>query len=78
MELRYIEDQDAGWSQVREALRRMWSHHADILSLVFAAGTPGIGIPLTEATSPATMFFLQTVAVPPNRFRPASKMGDLA
>eukprot|EP00208_Stichococcus_sp_RCC1054_P004326 CAMPEP_0206143018 /NCGR_PEP_ID=MMETSP1473-20131121/19032_1 /ASSEMBLY_ACC=CAM_ASM_001109 /TAXON_ID=1461547 /ORGANISM="Stichococcus sp, Strain RCC1054" /LENGTH=1731 /DNA_ID=CAMNT_0053538243 /DNA_START=203 /DNA_END=5398 /DNA_ORIENTATION=- len=65
-------------AEVREALRRMWSHHADILSLVFAAGTPGIGIPLTEATSPATMFFLQTVAVPPNRFRPASKMGDLA
>ncbi len=58
----------------------MWGHHAGFLRLLFAAGSPETGVPLAEAApaAPASMFFLQTVAVPPNRFRPASKMGDMS
>lgn len=66
--------------QVREALRRMWARHGDLLSLIFAANTQRSGLALPGGAGGTAdawrMFFLHAVAVPPNKFRPPSRMGD--
>ena len=66
-------------TQVREVLRRMWLRHGELLSLVFAvdaAHTAGLPRAAAAGSSAHHMFFLQTAAVPPNKFRPISKMGE--
>jgi len=67
-------------AQVREALRRMWARHGDLLSLIFAVDARRSGMEVLAAGGAAAetwrMFFLQTVAVPPNKFRPPSRMGE--
>lgn len=59
----------------------MWARHGDLLSLIFAvdAKRSGLELPVAGAAAAAAawrMFFLQTVAVPPNKFRPPSRMGE--
>jgi DNA-directed RNA polymerase I subunit RPA1 len=63
--------------QVREALRRMWARHGDLLSLIFATDAQRSGLALPGGGADSwRMFFLHAVAVPPNKFRPPSRMGD--
>lgn len=64
--------------QVREVLRRMWARHRDLLSLIFAADAQRSGLALQRSHSADSwrMFFLSALAVPPNKFRPPSRMGD--
>ncbi|KAJ3205963.1 hypothetical protein HDU82_004852 [Entophlyctis luteolus] len=66
--------------EVREHINLLFEREAKILNMVFGTnpdlrrpGTPGT---VMRVTSPH-IFFLEVVAVPPTRFRPASKMGDL-
>ncbi len=57
----------------------MWARHGDLLSLIFAADASrtGLAMPAGVAGGDAwRMFFLQAVAVPPNKFRPPSRMGE--
>ncbi|EEB08017.1 DNA-directed RNA polymerase I complex large subunit Nuc1 [Schizosaccharomyces japonicus yFS275] len=55
-------------TEVRNHLRRLFTKEGRVMSLLFAhkKGKP----------ASADMFFLHNIAVPPTRFRPASKMGD--
>jgi hypothetical protein len=66
--------------QVREALQRMWARHGDLLSLIFTTDAQRSGLALPCGVGGAAdswrMFFLHAVAVPPNKFRPPSRMGD--
>ncbi len=58
----------------------MWARHGDLLSLIFAVDARRSGMEVLAAGGAAAetwrMFFLQTVAVPPNKFRPPSRMGE--
>ncbi|KAK9816421.1 hypothetical protein WJX72_000053 [[Myrmecia] bisecta] len=68
-------------AEVREIMRRMWETNSDILSYLYAVEThsgPQNRRPLLKPPADAyRMFFLQTIAVAPNRFRPPSKLGDM-
>lgn len=73
-------------SEVREVMRRMWSHNSDVLRLLFAKdsrlsvlGSMNLqqhaarGRDFEQAYN---MFFLQVLPVAPNRVRPVSILGD--
>ena len=58
----------------------MWARHGDLLSLIFATDAQRSGLALPGGAGGGAdswrMFFLHAVAVPPNKFRPPSRMGD--
>ncbi|KAJ3199173.1 hypothetical protein HDU82_000666 [Entophlyctis luteolus] len=66
--------------EVREHINLLFERDAKILNMVFGTNPdlrrPGSSGTVMRVTSPH-IFFLEVVAVPPTRFRPASKMGDL-
>lgn len=76
-------------AEVREVLRRLWSNSSRILGLLYGSslvskpGCQGQGRSARTLRKAAAtlqgyqMFFLQTVAVPPNNVRPLSRMGEL-
>lgn len=62
-------------SRVREQLRTMWSRNsaqADFLTLIYNSRTVR-GLP----PSGPDMFFVEVLAVPPNRFRPVVELGSM-
>lgn len=64
--------------ECREHLRRLFRNEGSICALIF--GRHGPFAPVSkEGYSPASadMFFMEVVAVPPTRFRPAARMGEL-
>ena len=65
-------------TEVMEIMRRMWAVNGDILSYIFSSPKANRGRPQNAPAHRDTykMFFLQTVAVAPNKFRPASRVGD--
>ncbi|CAM6104025.1 unnamed protein product [Calypogeia fissa] len=64
-------------SEVREHLRRAWEIEERVCSLIWGAQN-AIGLLSTsrKKSSASDMFFLQTILVTPNRFRPPNKMDD--
>ncbi|EFJ45495.1 hypothetical protein VOLCADRAFT_105949 [Volvox carteri f. nagariensis] len=70
--------------EVEEHLRLLWQNEWPVLSLIYSAHvapTPGkrVGSRLmteAEARQAYRMFFLRVIAVPPNKFRPPSKVGE--
>lgn len=54
-------------SEVHHSLRLLWREEHELLEEVFSS---------SEGSNSFNMFFLHVLAVPPNRFRPESKMGD--
>ncbi|ORY31547.1 beta and beta-prime subunits of DNA dependent RNA-polymerase [Rhizoclosmatium globosum] len=65
-------------SEVRAHINLLFQRDAKILNMVFGT-SPDLrraGQQKGRVTSPH-IFFLEVVAVPPSRFRPASKMGDM-
>ncbi|KAI9332080.1 hypothetical protein BDR26DRAFT_899054 [Obelidium mucronatum] len=70
-------------SEVRAHIQLLFQRDAKILNMVFGNSADlkraGVGARAStglRTTSPH-IFFLEVVAVPPSRFRPASKMGDM-
>jgi DNA-directed RNA polymerase I subunit RPA1 len=71
--------------EVRAHLRRLFKNEPVICSLVY--GRHGSSVPATKDGKPPTafdlpkavadIFFMEVVPVPPTRFRPASKMGEM-
>ena len=74
-------------AEVREVLRRLWASDADVLSHLYALdlqlASPSLKKKGKRPQRPEgfkqayQMFFVQTVAVPPNSVRPMSRVGDL-
>ena len=75
-------------AEVREIMRRLWEKETDVLQFCYALDprfkTVKLPMPGTGSKQAAEafknvyqMFFVQTVAVPPNNVRPVSKMGDI-
>ena len=73
-------------AEVREVLRRLWSNDAEVLSHLYALDLQMGSPALKKGKRPQQqegfeqayqMFFVQTVAVPPNSVRPMSRVGDL-
>lgn len=77
--------------EVRAHLRRLFSNHAELMSLIYAPHGPlakatASRIPRSVSTpaklpsgrpvASADIFFMDVVSVPPSRFRPAATMGD--
>lgn len=63
--------------QVREHLRRAWEIEERICSLIWGAQRAiGLLPTSTKKSSASDMFFLQTLLVTPNRFRPPNRMDD--
>ncbi|KAI9199874.1 uncharacterized protein BJ171DRAFT_199397 [Polychytrium aggregatum] len=58
---------------VREHLRMLWRKESAILDLLFGVTDPKLG----KRISSPDIFFIETLAVTPTRFRPVSKMGDM-
>jgi DNA-directed RNA polymerase I subunit RPA1 len=70
-------------TEVREVLKRVWAANAPLLALVFPAEAARRGRRRRAGAAPARGpaagwrdFFIQTVPVAPNRFRPLNKVGD--
>ncbi|KAJ3375015.1 hypothetical protein GGF31_005737 [Allomyces arbusculus] len=69
---------------VKTILELLWVNDAPFLDLVFHSTFYDVPLVLNEteraayqAKSSPNMFFFDVVAVPPTKFRPASKMGDM-
>ncbi|SCV71244.1 BQ2448_2832 [Microbotryum intermedium] len=60
-------------SEVRAHLRLLFKNEAEIIALLYAPHGP---LSSTRPDASADIFFMDVVAVPPTRFRPASTMGD--
>ncbi|KDE04774.1 hypothetical protein MVLG_04828 [Microbotryum lychnidis-dioicae p1A1 Lamole] len=59
--------------EVRAHLRLLFKNEAEIIALLYAPHGP---LSSTQPDASADIFFMDVVAVPPTRFRPASTMGD--
>lgn len=77
--------------EVRAHLRRLFSNHAELMSLIYAPHGPlakataariprsvsaPAKLPSGRPVASADIFFMDVVSVPPSRFRPAATMGD--
>ncbi|KAJ3120698.1 hypothetical protein HK100_012689 [Physocladia obscura] len=66
--------------EVREHINLLFERDSKILNMVFGSSPDlrksGDNVNKARLTSPH-IFFLDVIAVPPTRFRPASKMGDM-
>lgn len=60
--------------EVRKEMERLFKEETDVLTLLYGANTPGSAGKSRKARF--TMFFIETLAVSPTRFRPPSVMGD--
>ncbi|KAJ3105589.1 hypothetical protein HDU97_007931 [Phlyctochytrium planicorne] len=60
--------------EVRAHLRVLWRREKILFDLLYGSSTKSSA---SRTSSCDNMFFLDVVAVPPNKFRPASKMGDM-
>ncbi|KAJ3114686.1 hypothetical protein HDU96_001778 [Phlyctochytrium bullatum] len=60
--------------EVRAHLRVLWKREKSFLDLLYGASTAR-GQPRTSSAD--RLFFLEVVPVPPSKFRPASKMGEM-
>ncbi|KAL8489243.1 hypothetical protein ACS0TY_025230 [Phlomoides rotata] len=58
-------------SEVKDILRRLWENEAPICSYI-----SDIQHQFSETTTGYSMFFLETILVPPIKFRPPAKGGD--
>jgi DNA-directed RNA polymerase I subunit RPA1 len=59
-------------TEVKESLRLLFENEQEIFSLVYNSRSPSKKA--TKVTE--EMFFMQTIFVPPNKYRPESKTGD--
>jgi len=59
--------------EVKEHLTRFWAKERPMLDLLYGTSSS----PKTPRTSSPDMFFINILAVPPNKFRPLSKMNDV-
>ena len=59
------------WSQVKELIKLLWEKEAKFFSYLSDIQRQGVG-----AKADHSMFFLETLLVPPIKFRPPSKGGD--
>ena len=73
-------------AEVREVMRRLWSNDSRILRQLYgsnpltALGSKNRAAKALQKTGGVDgyqMFFLQTIAVPPNNVRPLSRMGEM-
>ena len=74
-------------TEAREMMRRIWTQNADVIAHIFPGGTHALREPSLASQSdkaptktvPSTWrdFFIQTIPVAPNRFRPANNVGDM-
>ena len=77
-------------AEVREVMRRMWSKNSAVLKQLYHLDknlsrsskrtrfAPGLGkLGGGGFENAYRMFFVQTIAVPPNSVRPMSKQGDM-
>jgi hypothetical protein len=65
--------------QVREHIRLAWETEKRICSLVWGLGEIGGRLGLDTSGKSFSMFFLQTLLVTPNKFRPPNMMnGDVS
>lgn len=63
--------------QAREHIRLVWKKEARICSLIWGLGEDNKRLGLPKRTSSgSSMFFLQTILVTPNRFRPPNMVDD--
>ncbi|TDZ28998.1 DNA-directed RNA polymerase I subunit [Colletotrichum spinosum] len=58
--------------EVRARLRELFAKEQDIMSLIYSSKPQK----KKAATVTADVFFLRTILVPPNKFRPEARMGD--
>lgn len=67
--------------ECRNRLTILFANEAQIVDLIFCPHGPSASSRLTERNTSSRaepgMFFMDVVAVPPSRFRPASVMGDM-
>ena len=71
-------------SEVQSILQRAWTNNNEVLGRIYAAsGEPGAPVVRAEGqginpslSAAHNMFFLNTIAVPPNRVRPPSRSGE--
>ena len=62
--------------EVEAQIKRMWSHHTPLLDFIWGrALTSSVGS--RDASDSWKLFFVRNVLVPPNRFRPSSKVGEV-
>lgn len=61
-----------GSDEVHAALSLLFDHEGAILSLIYS---PKASMELHKAMATADMFFIDTLLVPPNKFRPAASRG---
>ncbi|KAG0651634.1 DNA-directed RNA polymerase I largest subunit [Hyphodiscus hymeniophilus] len=59
-------------TEVKACLKELFDREQDILSLIYNSRSPTKKAPKVSAD----MFFMQTIFVPPNKYRPESKTGD--
>lgn len=58
--------------EVHEHMTKLWNNEYEILDLLYGSKKT----PSSKRMSSLDMFFLSALPVPPNKFRPLSKMGD--
>lgn len=58
---------------MREILQELWNNEGNILQLIFDIQRHDIY--MSESSKSHLMFFMETVLVPANKFRPPSKGG---
>ncbi|KAB1222317.1 DNA-directed RNA polymerase I subunit rpa1 [Morella rubra] len=63
-------------SEVREIVELLWENEGQICSFISDIQCQGIEMKNGEAKTDHSMFFLETILVPPVKFRPPSKGGD--
>jgi DNA-directed RNA polymerase I subunit RPA1 len=63
--------------EVEAQLKLLWTKHTDILDFIFSRSVNN-GVPNPEPNLDGyRLFFRRVIMVPPNKFRPAGKIGDM-
>lgn len=68
--------------EIREHIKLLWDQEKKILEIIYGTiyvnkktlSTKSLGYKILN--NGPSMFFLESILVPPNRFRPENKMGD--
>lgn len=62
--------------QVKDILKDLWENEVELCSFISHIQHQGLEMKVGEMKEDYSMFFLETILVPPIKFRPPAKGGD--